>query len=143
MPRPDSQVIHPDLLATAQAWSGRSRIDTCTITRPGVSTWDPETNSSSDGTTTVYDGPIRMQDVQPFGGSRTTGFGGQAVTTSSYFAVIDADAAEIRIEDIVTFTDSADPDLIGRSLRVTEVLVDTFHTHRRLVLEEAATPAGD
>lgn len=143
MPRPGSTVIHPELLASAADWSARGQVDTCTITRRTEVAWDPETNTDTPTWTTVWTGTIRLQDVQPFGGARTGGFGDEPVTTSSYFAVIADTATDIRVEDVVTIDSSADPDLIGRTLRVTESLVDSFHVHRRLVLEDAATPEGE
>lgn len=143
MPRPGSTVLHPRMLGTAADWSARGQVDTCTITRTAGSTWDPETNADTPTTDTVYEGTIRLQDVQPFGGGRVVGFGDEPVTTSSYFAVIHDTAADVRVEDVVTIDTSADPALVGRTLRVTESLVDSFHVHRRLVLEDATTPEGD
>lgn len=142
MPRPASRTIHPDLLSTARRWSAVSMIDVCTISRRTGTSYDPVTNDDVATATTIYQGRCRIQDVQPFGGARVQQFGGRPVTTSGYFAVLPADAAQVRIEDTVTITASADPQLVGRSMRVTEVLVDTFHAHRRLLLEDMSTPTG-
>lgn len=143
MPRPGSGIFHPDFFTTGQQWSKRSMIGEVVITRQGEPVYDPVTNTTSDGTTTVWSGPARMQDVQPFGGSSVQQFGDQPTTTSGYFAVIPLETPEIRIEDIVTWTTAEDPEAVGRAMRVTEVLVDGYPHGRRLRIEEATTPAGD
>jgi hypothetical protein len=142
MPRPGTPVIHPSMLDTVTGWAARGRIDECVITREGPAVWDPDTNVDTAATATVYEGSILIQDVRPSSESRSQPFGDQPVVTSSYFASIDAAAADIHVEDIVTVTASADPDLLGRTLRVTEVRLDSFHVRRRLLLEETTTPTG-
>ena len=105
-------------------------VDTARVTRPGGEpTFDPATGllTPSDGTV-IFSGPCRL--IPPSGIANTPVFGEQQVTESRYVACFRHDATDAKIGDIVTFTESDDPDVLDRSFRIAAVPASSFVVYK-------------
>lgn len=113
--------------------------DQATITRPGgTDTFDPNTGVLTPAAgSVVYTGRCRM--MQPSAQGVTTQFGEQQVTESKYVACFPADCADAQIGDLITFTESADPDVLDRSFRITAVPASTFVVYKGYPCESVET----
>lgn len=128
-PIPDGWDNHHRPVATATMTA------TCTIGRAGPGTYDPVTMQYGDNTSTlIYSGPCRVQ--QRTSAETTADVVGQQVTTRSYLVAVQYDAGQVEVDDIVTVTDSADAQLTGRRLRVTDVQYGSAQWQRDLYCED-------
>lgn len=122
-------------LSKAQAWSERNMPDTCTITRPGVRTYDEDTEEWSDGTpTTVYSGKCRAQ----WRGRETTGadLAGTQTVLGDVLVAVPVSVEDVRVEDAVTVTASRDASLVDRPMAVESIARSTYAVHRLLGCED-------
>jgi hypothetical protein len=109
----------------------------CTITRPShVATFNESTGHATFPTaTTIYAGPCRLQASQRLGGNTTTG--GAQVVQHRYMVAIPADADPPHVNDQFTVTACAgDPSVVGRPMRVVDVLNGSLTWQRDLVVDD-------
>lgn len=107
--------------------------DTCTINDAAPApVFDPETGYSSAGGAAVYAGACR---IRPAGASGRD-VGDAPIVLHSYLVTIPWDAVGIAINQVVTITDSDDPDMVDRTFRVVDVEGGTGNPHRRLTVEQ-------
>lgn len=111
-------------------------VDECTIRRAtGTSTTDQVTGTVTDVTELVYSGKCRMQSRAL--ADRTAEAGEAHYTLSQYELQIPMTVIGVRTGDVAVVTKSAlDPDLVGRSFRVTVAEHKTHATARRLPCTE-------
>lgn len=128
-----------EVATRGQALAESLMTDTCTITRAGAGerTFNATTNSYTDpADTTVYTGACRVKP-SALSGNTTAQAGEREVSLWPYSVSIPfAETAEL--DDVVTVTASADPSLVGRTLRVRSVARGTYLTARRLDCEEVS-----
>lgn len=106
--------------------------DAGTITRRGgTPTTDPTTGVMTWTQTTVYTGKARIRP-QSISEAQTQRAGEAADLLDEYLVSVPFSASGIRVDDIFTATASADPDLVGLSLRIIGVVRGTAVTARRL-----------
>ncbi len=121
---PHGGIFHP-------AWSESNRIPaataltaTCMHTRPGVGAvvFDPATGTTSTPvpTTIAADLPCRVQTTRAQQLEQVVG--GQLVTSRIYIVEVPWDHSDIRVDDVLTVTASEAPSLVGRALRVADVV---------------------
>lgn len=109
--------------------------DTCTITRPGPTTWNPATQQNYTPQTTVYTGPCRLKVWR--------GTEEQAAETEinvqRYYLDLPLTGAtpDVARRDTATVTASLNPALVGRALVVTDVETETTDTALRCTAEFA------
>jgi hypothetical protein len=110
--------------------------DRCTISRPGSKTFN--TGTGTYDTTSTVIGTDLPCNLTPFtgAGNLQEQLAGEAVTTHRYQLSLAWDSPTVLKEDIVTLTDSEDPNLAGRIYRVEAPLHETFQIARRVVVEE-------
>lgn len=110
--------------------------DTCTITREDEDPTFNETTGhyTSDPAATLYTGACRVtpMDLQ----QRAAEFGEASRDLLLYICTLPYDAPEVRKDDVLMVTASADDELVSRRLEVHSVLVTTLQTARRVVLQE-------
>ena len=115
--------------------SDTAMTDTGTITRPGADTFDASTGLITAGaSTTIYTGSMRVRPAAASGAGETQ-FGEEQVTLSRYVVTVPYDTTSVRIDDVVTVTDSDDADLIARTLRVAAIPLGTFMLDKRFACE--------
>jgi hypothetical protein len=164
-----SRLVHPSFhrFVQASAVGDRGMPDRCVIKRAGTGagTTASSGNWTPPAASTVYgpDGPCRIQ-ARPTS-DRIVEVGDQVVTLHAYWVGIEALAAQIIVDDVVTITDSADggDDLLrdengvpmtdgtgvpmmsgqvgdwgatGRHLIVRDVHYDSFLTRRLLLCDD-------
>lgn len=143
-----SQLIDPGFHTAVQrsAVGDRGLPDLCVITRAGsgTGTTDPNTGDwiPPDPAITVYDdgetpgagAPCRVQAMPT--DNKTVVVGDDVVTLHRYRVGIEAGAAQVLVDDVVTVTASADTPLVGRHLVVRAVNYDTFLGRRLLLCED-------
>lgn len=120
-----------DLRAEAERWMA----DECTITRPSTShTIDPVTLvETPTAAGTVYDGKCSVTVSRA---AQQLESGDRAVMAMSVRVLLPVTAAGIRPGDRVEVTTSADPDLVGRLFRVSEVERTSRSVHRVIQVDE-------
>ena len=108
---------------------------TCTVTRAAAGrTFDPSTNTyTAAAAATVYSGPCMVRRTDRSGND--TEAGEREVRLQDLEVKLPADTA-VAEGDVVTVTASPDPALVGKTLRVTDVLSDDWQVNRRLAVEE-------
>jgi hypothetical protein len=130
-------LIGPTELAGLRTLANSSMPDTCVITRgTGRGVYDPETNTHGPaGSEPVWSGRCRVATGVSTEGHEVT-VGSLREVLGRYTVHIPHDASPVDVDDVVTVTASADPQLVGQRLSVTSVSLSTVHTHRRLVVED-------
>lgn len=146
MPFPNSRLLHPRFHEQVQgsAVGDRGLPDLGVITRPGTGdgSLDEYGNWTPPASTTIYDNPetpgagapCRVQAMPS--DNRTVVIGEDVVTLHRYRVGIEATAAQVLVDDVLTVTASADPRLVRRPLIVRAVNYDTFLTRRLLLCED-------
>lgn len=122
MPLPNSRVIPAGWSAHHRPAAESTMTATCDITRPatGRGTLNPTTGTVTNASTSIgVDVPCRVQAAAST--DRSTQTGEQEVTFRKYMVAVPADL-DPHVDDIVTITAAVDTDLIGRALRVLDVL---------------------
>lgn len=110
--------------------------DTAEIRRPGSGgTTDPGTGQWTPTVgTLVYTGPCLVRTPQTVL-EQDLVFGDDQVTRTRYLGIFPHTVGDVKIDDMVTVTVSADPVLLQRRLRVVAVGVSSYLIARRLGLE--------
>ena len=110
-------------------------VDTCTISVPAAtSTFNPATGKNDPApAAVVYSGPCRLQIQQPQ--PYTPDGGGHRFTVEQFILQLPVSAITPPIGAVVAVTDSFDPALVGRTMRVTSMFRKTHATAQRLLVE--------
>lgn len=111
----------------------RLLVDYGQISRSGAAVFNPDTGLSVATSTVVYSGLCRMR--QPTAVEDELQFGDEQVTASRFMACFPHDVTGVQIDDVVTVTETDDPDLIGRSFRVLAVPMNTFTLYKAFPTE--------
>lgn len=120
-------------LASMRATVDSMLPDRCAIRHPGSTVFADGNYTTTPGAV-VYEGPCR---VHPQGRSDTVVQAGEEpVTQRTYDVTLPSSASGIEVDHVLTVSESADPDLVGRPLRVRNVMVASVHVQRRLVVED-------
>lgn len=99
---------------------------------PGV--FDPLTRKTAQlPDATVYTGPARVQTMLRL--NQPVQFGGQQVNLHRYQVSIEWTGV-VRVDDTVTFTAASDQALVGRRMRVLDVVVSSLELQRDLTCED-------
>ena len=124
-----------DFITRGRAWHPQVMLDACTVTRPGVSTYNPVTQKNEQAFTTVYTGPCRIkiwrgQDEQA---------ADTEVNVQRYYLDLPLSdtAPDVRRRDTVTITASLNAALVGRVLILTNAEAETTDTAFRITCEFA------
>lgn len=126
------------LVGRGRAAAERLMVDTCIIDRRSGSVLDEDTGQYVDTYTTVYSGKCRIQVTDP--GGRAADAGEQTSQIQSLVLQVPMTVSGVKVDDRVSLTASAlDPDLVGRTFRVSDLMHKTHATARRLPVEEVAT----
>lgn len=124
--------------AAGRRAAARLMTDAGTLTRrTGTRTWDPESGTYTQDTTTVYSGPCRVRVLTTT--DRTVQAGEEQVSLWRYLVSVPFNV-EPELHDDFVLTASADPTLVGRLTRVVQVTRGTHVTARRMVCEEKEAP---
>lgn len=129
------------MTAAALTMAGRAAAealmtDTCTITRAGTPTTDPDTGEVTDNPTTVYTGRCKVQQANVQSRPQSPGEAAVLMVRREVHLPV-ATSGGIRAGDLVEITACPlDPDMVGRRLRVRDEHGKTFATARRLGVEE-------
>lgn len=110
--------------------------DTCTVTRSDATpTFNEATGQyDADPDSTIYTGACRISAMDQQ--QRMAQFGETSVDLLLYIATFPYDAPVFNKDDVVMVTVSNDPQLVGRTIEVHSVQVDSLLTARRVVLQE-------
>lgn len=114
----------------------RFLVDTCTVTSPAATAFDPDDGYSDATGATVYTGPCRV--ARPSGPQQVEA-GEDTVTLGRFDVTLPWDTVALEVNQLVTVTASGDPFLIGRVLRVIDVQGMSDAPYRRLVCEDTRT----
>lgn len=124
------------MLTTARAAAESLMLDACTIARKTGQATNTGTGVVSDTYgDPFYSGPCKVQarDVDAI----TPEAGDRAVTVLRMRVDVPMSVEGVEVGDLVTITSSAyDPDLVGRTFRVTAPFHKSFATARRMPVEE-------
>jgi hypothetical protein len=121
------------VLARGRAAVLQLMVDTCLIERKTGRTWDDVTGDYTDVWTTIYTGPCHLKK----GGGGDSQFGEHEATLNRYPVSLPWDpSVEIKREDRLTITTSADDWLIGRPMEVVDIDLNALATARRIVVED-------
>ena len=109
-------------------------VDSAVVTRGGgPPTFNPATGEMEPSAgTEIYAGACRLR--MPSAQEAVVIFGEQPTTKTRYIACFPLDCTEVRIGDVITFTDS-DIDVLERSFRVSAVPVSTYVLYRAFPCE--------
>jgi hypothetical protein len=114
-------------------------VDACTITRvTGLGSINETTLAYTPTTSTIYTGKCRVKPRD--NADRVVQYGQEAASFWPFLVSLPMSTTTVDLDDLVTITASAlDASLIGKVLRVREVLAGSHLTARRLSCEENAT----
>lgn len=124
-------------LSAAAAYAARQQRATCTVVRA-----DPDAQPVFDPDTGTYTAPADLAvyagacQVLPVAADRVVQFGDGPTSLRQYEVTLTGLAATVHVEDLVTVTAAADPNLDGLELRVLDVRKSSLPTNRRLICEE-------
>lgn len=109
--------ISASFLAKARANAECLMTDRCVVTRPGVTTTDPDTGLTTTGKEKVYEGSCKVQTSGGLASEQTEGSAAQAMGAVSLVWSLYIHfpfGTSLRNGDLVTVTKSANPELVGR-----------------------------
>ena len=116
-------------------------VDACTVDRPGPPVTDPETGAVSATSTPIYGpdsaeaGKCKVQRTATQASNPTAG--GHQFTLQDSRVDFPVSAGPLMVDDVVTLTASVlDPQLVGRSFRVTELFHKSYATAQRTTVSE-------
>lgn len=105
--------------------------DRCVVTRPGESATDPDTGLPSVATERVYAGCCKVQTSGGLASEQTEGSAAQAMGAVSLvwsmYIHFPYGTAGLRAGDVVEVTESANPLLVGRRLRLVSPQSEKTH----------------
>lgn len=113
--------ISASFLAKARANAECLMTDRCVVTRPGVTTTDPDTGLTTTGKEKVYEGSCKVQTSGGLASEQTEGSAAQAMGAASLVWSLYIHfpfGTSLRNGDLVTVTKSANPELVGRRYRM-------------------------
>lgn len=123
--------ISASFLAKARRDAESLMTDQCVVTRPGDTTTDPDTGLPDTGDTKVYEGCCKVQTSGGLASEQTEGSAAQnmgAVSLAwSLYVHFPYAAQGLRAGDVVDVTDSANPLLKGRRLRLVSPQSEKSH----------------
>jgi hypothetical protein len=122
------------LVQAGRAWHESIMEDSCTITREGTRTLNEATGQYSQTPTTVYTGPCRLV-VQPRQPQDAALVGQVEAVTHARLDLPVITSTSVRDGDVVTFTASVDPALVGMKYRLRGIAGQTHATARRFFVE--------
>lgn len=140
MPRPGSTVVHPGMLAQLRSVAEAAMTSTCELLRPTSATGKGAFNAASG--TYAAAAPTELGTstcrVQP--GSRSaagvTDVAGQETTLADYQVTVPVSAPTLAVDDLVRIVMSPDPDMVGRTFRITDVSYADFQAERHLTCQD-------
>ncbi|MFR6606621.1 MAG: DUF6093 family protein [Bifidobacterium sp.] len=112
--------ISASFLAKARANAECLMTDRCVVTRPGVTTTDPDTGLTTTGKEKVYEGSCKVQTSGGLAPENVEGSAAQAMGAVSLVWSLYIHfpfGTSLRNGDLVTVTNSANPELVGRRYR--------------------------
>lgn len=105
--------------------------DRCIVTRPGESVTDPDTGLPDTGTEKVYEGSCKVQTSGGLASEQTEGSAAQAMGAVSLvwslYVHFPYGTPGLRAGDVVEVTESANPLLVGRRLRLVSPQSEKTH----------------
>lgn len=113
--------ISASFLAKARANAECLMTDRCVVTRPGVTTTDPDTGLTTTGKEKVYEGSCKVQTSGGLASEQTESSAAQAMGAVSLVWSLYIHfpfGTSLRNGDLVTVTKSANPELVGRRYRM-------------------------
>lgn len=113
--------ISASFLAKARANAECLMTDRCVVTRPGVTTTDPDTGLTTTGKEKVYEGSCKVQTSGGLASEQAEGSAAQAMGAVSLVWSLYIHfpfGTSLRNGDLVTVTKSANPELVGRRYRM-------------------------
>ncbi|MDB6492433.1 DUF6093 family protein [Bifidobacterium pseudocatenulatum] len=113
--------ISASFLAKARANAECLMTDRCVVTRPGVTTTDPDTGLTTTGKEKVYEGSCKVQTSGGLASEQTEGSAAQAMGAASLVWSLYIHfpfGTMLRNGDLVTVTNSANPELVDRRYRM-------------------------
>jgi hypothetical protein len=125
------------VLARGRVAAEAGMVDACTIRRNTGETTDPFSGETSDTYVELYDGKCRFQ--QSGGGARANQQdAGEAYLLLQQVEVqLPISVTGLMVGDVVTITAAGrDEDLVGRVLRIRDLMTKTDSTARRVQVEE-------
>lgn len=127
-------MLTDDELAGMATCSAAALPDVGTITRPAGGTLNTSTGVHTPAAGSVaYQGAMRVRPPTP--AEIDILFGDREVTKQRYVGTLPRTAVGVRVDDRLVVTSGSDPQLLGRSMRVTTVSTGSFHIDRRIGLE--------
>jgi hypothetical protein len=121
-------------MQAGRAWHEAIMEDACTITREGDRILNETTGQYTVGEVTVYAGPCRLV-VQPRQPQDAATVGQVEAVTHARLDLPVVTSAGVRDGDVVTFTASVDPALVGEKYRLRGLAGQTHATARRFFVE--------
>lgn len=123
--------LSASFLAKARANAEDLMTDQCFVTRPGDTTTDPDTGLPTTGTTPVYAGKCKVQTSGGLASEQTEGSAAQAMGAVSLvwslYVHFPYGTAGLRAGDVVEVTESTNPLLKGRRLRLVSPQSEKTH----------------
>lgn len=124
-------MIDSGVMARARANAEDLMTDRCVVTRPGESTTDPDTGLPDTGTEQVYQGKCKVQTSGGLASEQTEGSAAQAMGAVSLvwslYMHFPFGTSGLRAGDVVEVTESVNPLLIGRRLRLVSPQSEKTH----------------
>lgn len=88
-------------------------------------------------TSQIYSGPAHISPVTYRRDRQEIG-GMEAVRIRQYRAIVPWDAGDVWIDDLLTVSDTQDPDMLGKTFDISDVLYETELAVRRLSLSDTS-----
>ena len=123
--------LSASFLAKARANAEDLMTDQCVVTRPGDTTTDPGTGLPNTGTEKVYEGRCKVQTSGGLASEQTEGSAAQNMGAVSLvwslYMHFPFDTDGLRAGDVAEITESANPLLKGRRLRLVSPQSEKTH----------------
>lgn len=124
-------MIDSGVMARARANAEDLMTDQCAVTRPGDTTTDPDTGLPDTGDTKVYEGRCKVQTSGGLASEQTEGSAAQNMGAVSLvwslYVHFPFGTDGLRAGDVVEITESANPLLTGRRLRLVSPQSEKTH----------------
>lgn len=124
-------MIEADVMARARANAEDLMTDQCVVTRPGDTTTDPDTGLPNTGDTKVYEGRCKVQTSGGLASEQTEGIAAQNMGAVSLvwslYMHFPFGTDGLRAGDVAEITESANPLLKGRRLRLVSPQSEKTH----------------
>lgn len=124
-------MIDSDVMARARANAEDLMTDQCVVTRPGDTTTDSDTGLPDTGKEKVYEGSCKVQTSGGLASEQTEGSAAQAMGAVSLvwslYVHFPFCTSGLRAGDVVEVTESVNPLLVGRRLRLVSPQSEKTH----------------